>query len=96
VLGWGSTYGPIRAAARRVRGRGGKVATAHLMHLNPLPPNTGDVLASYPTVLVPELNTGQLVRLLRAEYLTPAEGVSKVQGQPFQAGEIEREIERRL
>jgi 2-oxoglutarate ferredoxin oxidoreductase subunit alpha len=96
VLGWGSTYGAIRAAARRVRARGSSVATAHLVHLNPFPANLGEVLASYDRVLVPELNTGQLVRMLRAEYLVPAEGYSKVQGQPFLAGELEREIERRL
>ena len=96
VLGWGSTYGPIQAAARRVRARGGNVATAHVLHLNPLPANMADVLASYPTILVPELNTGQLVRIIRAEYLAPAEAISKVQGQPFKTGEIEREIERRL
>ncbi len=96
VLGWGSTYGPIRAAARRVRARGGSVATAQVLHLNPLPANIAEVLASYPKILVPELNTGQLVRMIRAEYLAPAEALTKVQGQPFQAGEIEREIERRI
>lgn len=96
VLGWGSTYGPIRAAVRRVRDRGGSVATAHLMHLNPMPANVGEVLGAYDKVLVPELNTGQLVKLLRAEFLVPAEGYSKVQGQPFLTGELEREIERRL
>ena len=96
VLGWGSTYGPIQAAARRVRARGGNVATAHVLHLNPLPANMADVLSGYPTILVPELNTGQLVRIIRAEYLAPAEAISKVQGQPFKTGEIEREIERRL
>ncbi len=96
VLGWGSTYGAIRAAARRVRSRGGAVATAHFTHLSPLPANTRDVLASYERVLVPELNAGQLVRVLRAEYLVPAEGYSKMQGQPFGFAELEREIERRL
>jgi 2-oxoglutarate ferredoxin oxidoreductase subunit alpha len=96
VLGWGSTYGAIRAAARRVRSRGGSVALAHLAHLSPFPRNLGEVLASYEKVLVPELNLGQLVRLLRAEFLVPAEGYSKVQGLPFTVGELEREIERRL
>jgi 2-oxoglutarate ferredoxin oxidoreductase subunit alpha len=96
VLGWGSTYGAINAAARRVRGRGGQVATAHLVHLSPFPRNLGEVLATYPRVLVPELNTGQLLRLLRAEFLVPAEGYSKVQGLPFALAELEREIERRL
>ncbi len=96
VLGWGSTYGAILAAAKRVRARGNPVATAHLVHLNPFPADLGAVLARYPKVLVPELNSGQLVRLLRAEYLTPAEGVSKVQGVPFGVSEIERAIEIRL
>ena len=96
VVGWGSTYGPIRAAVRRVRDRGGSVAAAHLLHLNPLPLNVGEVLSAYPRILVPELNTGQLVRELRAEFLVPAEGLSKVEGQPFQTAQIEQEIERRL
>ncbi len=96
VLGWGSTYGAIKAAARRVRERGESVATAHVVHLNPLPSNTGDVLAGYSRILVPELNMGQLVKLVRAEFLAPAEGYSKVQGLPFAIGEIEQEIERRL
>jgi 2-oxoglutarate ferredoxin oxidoreductase subunit alpha len=96
VLGWGSTYGAIQAASRRVRLRGGSVATAHLVHLSPFPANLGEVLSSYARVLVPELNMGQLVRLLRAEFLVPAEGYSKVQGLPLTVGEVEQEIERRL
>ena len=96
VLGWGSTYGAIRAAAGRVRSRGGSVALAHLFHLNPLPSNIGDVLRAYDKVLIPEVNSGQLWRLLRAEYLVDADLLSKVEGQPMFTGEIEREIERRL
>jgi 2-oxoglutarate ferredoxin oxidoreductase subunit alpha len=96
VLGWGSTYGPIRAAAGRVRARGERVAIAHLVHLNPFAPNLGEVLAAYPRILVPELNLGQLLRLLRAEFLAQAEGISKVQGLPFTVSELEREIELRL
>jgi 2-oxoglutarate/2-oxoacid ferredoxin oxidoreductase subunit alpha len=96
VLGWGSTYGSIQAAARRVRQRGERVATAHLVHLNPFPSNLGEVLSSYSRILVPELNRGQLVKLVRADFLVPAEGYSKVQGLPFGVAEIEREIERRL
>src|SRR5207248_11435651 len=83
VLGWGSTFGAILAAVGRVRHRGQKVARAHLWHLNPLPRNTGEVLARYPKVLVPELNTGQLLKVIRAEFLVPAEGHSKVEGQPM-------------
>ncbi len=96
VLGWGSSYGPIRAGVRRVRTRGGKVASAHLFHLSPLPRNTGDVVRSYRKVLVPETNMGQLVKLIRAEFLVDADGYSNLQGQPLGAAEIEREIERRL
>jgi 2-oxoglutarate ferredoxin oxidoreductase subunit alpha len=89
VVGWGSTYGTIGAAARLVRARGLKVATAHLTHLNPFPLNLGDVLGRYPKILVPEMNLGQLSRLLRAEYLVDARSLSKVQGLPFRATEIE-------
>jgi 2-oxoglutarate ferredoxin oxidoreductase subunit alpha len=96
VLGWGSTYGAIQGAARRVRGRGGHVATAHLVHLNPFPRNLGDVLAAFPKVFVPELNMGQLVKMVRADFLVPAESYTKVQGLPFAVAEIEREMERRI
>jgi 2-oxoglutarate ferredoxin oxidoreductase subunit alpha len=96
VLGWGSVYGPVKVAAERVRERGKKVARAHLYHLNPLPRNTGEVLRKYPRVLVPEMNTGQLSRIVRAEYLVDAQVFSKVQGQPFFADELEDEIIRRL
>jgi 2-oxoglutarate/2-oxoacid ferredoxin oxidoreductase subunit alpha len=92
IVGWGSTWGAISGAVDRVRARGRKVAQIHLMHLNPFPPNLGEVLARYPKVLVPEMNLGQLSRLLRAEYLVPARSVSKVKGVPFTAGELETEI----
>jgi 2-oxoglutarate/2-oxoacid ferredoxin oxidoreductase subunit alpha len=92
VLGWGSSYGTIRAGARRVRERGGRVATAHLRHLNPLPGNLGEVLRSYARVLVPEMNTGQLAHELRARYLVDVETYAKVQGQPLLPSEMEREI----
>jgi 2-oxoglutarate ferredoxin oxidoreductase subunit alpha len=92
VLGWGSTYGSIAAGVRRVRARGAKVAHAQLRHLNPFPTNLGDVLRSYPRVLVPEMNLGQLVKLVRAEFLVDAKGLSKMRGKPFQAEEIERAI----
>ncbi|HEX2068977.1 MAG TPA: 2-oxoacid:acceptor oxidoreductase subunit alpha, partial [Actinomycetota bacterium] len=96
VLGWGSSYGNIRAAVARVRQAGRKVASAHLTHLSPLPKNIGEVLRKYPKVLVPEMNTGQLLKIIRAEFLVDAEGYSKVQGQPFQTAEIEHEILGRL
>jgi 2-oxoglutarate/2-oxoacid ferredoxin oxidoreductase subunit alpha len=92
VLGWGSTWGSIKAAARRVRGAGKAVATAQLVHLSPFPKNLGEVLARYPKVLVPEMNLGQLSKLVRAEFLTPAESLTKVQGLPFSATEIENKI----
>jgi len=92
VLGWGSTYGAIGAAARRVRASGRKVATAHLHHLNPFPRNTGEIVRAYDKVLVPEINLGQLRMLLRAEYLVDAIGYNKVRGRPFQAAELEGAI----
>jgi 2-oxoglutarate ferredoxin oxidoreductase subunit alpha len=95
VLGWGSTYGAIKAACDSVRAAGGKVARAHLYHLSPMPRNTGEVLRGYPKILVPEMNSGQLLKLIRAEFLVPAEGYNKVQGQPIFAEELEAEILRR-
>jgi len=92
VLGWGSTYGSIAAAVQRVRARGLAVARAHLTHLNPFPPDLGAVLRRYPKVIVPELNLGHLSRLVRAEYLVDARALTKVQGQPFRAAEIEDAI----
>jgi 2-oxoglutarate ferredoxin oxidoreductase subunit alpha len=92
VVGWGSTYGPIVAATRRLRGEGRKVAHVHLRHLNPFPANTGEVLRRYDKVLVPEMNLGQLALLLRAEYLVDAVSYTKVSGQPFQSAELAEAI----
>ncbi|MBA2316761.1 MAG: 2-oxoacid:acceptor oxidoreductase subunit alpha [Euzebyales bacterium] len=92
VLGWGSTYGPIHAAARRVRNAGGKVARAHLRHLNPLPTDLGEVLARYDRVLVPEMNMGQLRLLLRARYLVDVQGYNRVHGLPFTSRELAEAI----
>ncbi|MBG0827454.1 2-oxoacid:acceptor oxidoreductase subunit alpha [Planomonospora sp. ID67723] len=88
VLGWGSTYGPIAAAVRRIRSAGGKVAQAHLRHLNPLPANTGEVLKSYDKVLLPEINLGQLALLLRARFLVDIISYNRVRGLPFKAEEL--------
>ncbi|GIH76199.1 2-oxoacid:acceptor oxidoreductase subunit alpha [Planobispora longispora] len=88
VLGWGSTYGPIAAAVRRIRKSGGKVAQAHLRHLNPLPANTGEVLKSYDKVLLPEINLGQLALLLRARFLVDIISYNRVRGLPFKAEEL--------
>ena len=92
VVGWGSTWGAIGGAVDRCRVRDHKVARVHLGHLNPLPANLGEVLRRFDKVLVPEMNLGQLSRMLRAEYLVDAQTLSKVQGAPFTAGEIERTI----
>ena len=88
LLGWGSTYGAIRQAVTELGAAGHQVAHAHVRHLNPLPPDLGDILRRYRTVLVPEMNLGQLVRLVRAEYLIDAIGFNKVQGRPFKVTEL--------
>jgi 2-oxoglutarate ferredoxin oxidoreductase subunit alpha len=88
VLGWGSTYGPIGAAARRVRAAGAKVSVAHLRHLNPFPANLGEVLSGYDKILIPEMNRGQLRTLIRARFLVDAVGYNKVRGLPFKAEEL--------
>jgi 2-oxoglutarate ferredoxin oxidoreductase subunit alpha len=93
VCGWGGTYGSIVTAVQRAQRKGLKVAHAHFRYLNPLPRNTGDVLARYKKVLVPELNSGQLRLLLRALFLVDAVGLNKVQGRPFLVSEIESKIE---
>jgi 2-oxoglutarate ferredoxin oxidoreductase subunit alpha len=92
VLGWGSTFGSVRAAARRVRLAGGKVATTHLRYLNPLPQNLGEILNRYDKILIPELNTGQLRKVIRAEFLVDAHGLNKVAGEPFKVSEITDKI----
>ncbi|MFN8163544.1 MAG: 2-oxoacid:acceptor oxidoreductase subunit alpha [Solirubrobacterales bacterium] len=92
VLGWGSTFGVVGAAARRVRNRGVPVATTHLRYLEPMPGNTGDVVRAFPKVLVPELNTGQLLNLIRSKYLVDAIGHNKVEGLPILAEELEQAI----
>ncbi len=89
VLGWGSTYGPIGAACRRLRNQGQHIAQAHLRHLNPLPANLGEVLDRYERVVLPEMNLGQLALLLRARYLVDIIGYNQVRGLPFTATELE-------
>jgi 2-oxoglutarate ferredoxin oxidoreductase subunit alpha len=92
VLGWGGTWGVVHAGVYRARARGRKVDRAHLVHLNPFPANLGDVLRRYDRVLVPEMNLGQLSRLLRAEYRVEVVTLSKVKGVPFRAAEVEARI----
>jgi 2-oxoglutarate ferredoxin oxidoreductase subunit alpha len=88
VIGWGSTYGAIEAATREMRKNGKSVAHVHLRYLNPLPADLGDILTRFKRVLVPELNLGQLSRVLRADYLVDAIGFNKIQGQPFKVSEL--------
>jgi 2-oxoglutarate/2-oxoacid ferredoxin oxidoreductase subunit alpha len=96
ILGWGSTYGAIRSAVERLHERGAAVAHAHLRYLNPFPTNLGDVLRAYRQVLIPELNLGQLLMLVRARYLVDAVGYNRVRGKPFRIAEIEAEADRML
>jgi 2-oxoglutarate ferredoxin oxidoreductase subunit alpha len=96
VIGWGSTFGAIRTAVERAHNKGLSVAHAHLRHLNPMPRNTGELLRRYRMVLVPELNAGQLLLLVRAAFLVDAVGLNKVQGTPFLAAEVEEKIEELL
>jgi 2-oxoglutarate ferredoxin oxidoreductase subunit alpha len=96
ILGWGSTYGAIRSAVERLQADGHAVAHAHLRHLNPFPANTEEVVRSYRTVLIPEVNLGQLLMLIRARYLIDAVGYDRVRGKPFRIAEIVEEAERIL
>ncbi|MEU4503343.1 2-oxoglutarate ferredoxin oxidoreductase subunit alpha, partial [Streptomyces sp. NPDC024089] len=88
VLGWGSTYGPITAAVRRLRAAGQPIAQAHLRNLNPFPKNLGEVLGHYDKVIVPEMNLGQLATLIRAKYLVDAHSYNQVNGMPFKAEQL--------
>jgi 2-oxoglutarate ferredoxin oxidoreductase subunit alpha len=93
IVAWGSTYGSITAALKAQRARGRRIGHVHLRHLNPLPGNLGEVLQRYKHVLVPEMNMGQLVLVLRAKYLVDAQGFNKIQGKPFKQSELEAKIE---
>jgi len=92
VLGWGSTYGAITTAVHKCRAKGLDVSSAHLRYLDPMPKNTGDVLKRFDRVLIPEMNMGQLLHVIRAKYLVDAKGLNKIEGKPFMVGEIEAEI----
>ena len=96
VVGWGGTYGAITSAVERAQGDGKSVAAIHLRHLNPLPPDLGHILREYRKVLVPEINSGQLVRVLRAEYLVDAVGFNRVRGLPLASDEIYEAINQLL
>jgi 2-oxoglutarate ferredoxin oxidoreductase subunit alpha len=92
VLGWGSTYGSITSAVEKMRNEGQPVSSAHLRYLNPFPKNLGQVLAGFETVIIPEMNLGQLCTMIRARYLVDAVPFSKVKGRPFQIREIIRKV----
>jgi 2-oxoglutarate ferredoxin oxidoreductase subunit alpha len=96
VLAWGSTFGPVRAACRRLRKKGHSVAHVHMRHLNPFPTNLGELVRAYDRVVIPENNLGHLLKLVRAEFLVDAKGFHKVAGTPFKAAELEAELEQHL
>jgi len=96
IVAWGSTHGAITAAVKAQRAEGRRIGHVHLRHLNPLPSNLGDVIKRYKKVLVPELNMGQLLWVLRAKYLVDAVGLNKIQGRPFKQVELEQKIEEML
>ncbi len=93
IIGWGGTYGAIHAATERLLKRQQKVGTVHLRHINPLPPDLGDIIKRFKHIIVPELNKGQLIRIIRDHFLVDAVGINKVQGKPFLVSELVAEIE---
>ena len=92
VLGWGSTYGSIKTAVKELIAEGHDVAHVHLRYINPFPKNLGELLHGFDQVLIPEMNCGQLLQLIRAKYLVPAIGYSKVQGLPFTTTEMKSRV----
>lgn len=93
VLGWGSTFGAIKSAVLAARKKGYDVSHAHVRYIKPFPKNLGEILYNFETVLIPEMNTGQLIKILRDKYLIPAQGLNKIQGMPFASEEILNKIE---
>jgi 2-oxoglutarate ferredoxin oxidoreductase subunit alpha len=96
ILGWGSTYGAIKSAVKQARLKGYDVSHAHLRYLKPFPKNLGEILYNFEHVIIPEMNTGQLIKVIRDKFLIPAEGFNKIQGMPFTAAEILGKIEEKL
>ena len=88
VIGWGSTYGAIEEAVKTANTEGLNVAHIHLRYINPMPKNMGELLSQYENVLIPEMNSGQLLNIIRSKFLVPAEGLNKITGQPFKVKEI--------
>ncbi|MBM2846013.1 MAG: 2-oxoacid:acceptor oxidoreductase subunit alpha, partial [Bacteroidetes bacterium] len=93
VIGWGSTYGSIKSAVTAVRAKGQSVSHVHIKYLNPFPHNLGEILYKFKNILVPEINNGQLIKLLRAKYLVPAVGFNVIKGLPLRSEEIEQKID---
>ena len=93
ILGWGSTFGAIKSAVLQAREKGLDVSHAHVRYIKPFPKNLGEILYGFEHVIIPELNSGQLIKILRDKFLIPAEGLNKVQGMPFTAEEILTKIE---
>ena len=96
ILGWGSTYGAIKSAVLKAREKGYDVSQAHLRYIKPLPKNLGELLYNFEHVIIPEMNTGQLIKIIRDKFLIPAEGLNKIQGMPFTAEEIFTKIEEKF
>jgi 2-oxoglutarate/2-oxoacid ferredoxin oxidoreductase subunit alpha len=92
ILGWGSTYGAIKVAASELRSEGIEVSHLHLKYINPFPKNLGSLLKNFETILIPEMNKGQLLQLIRAKYLVDAKGLNKVKGIPFAVDEIKEGV----
>lgn len=93
VIGWGGTYGTIKTAVQHKRAQGKSVSHLHLRYINPLQKNVGEILYNFKHILVPEINLGQLIKILRSKFLVPAVGLNKIQGLPFKASEIEQKID---
>jgi 2-oxoglutarate ferredoxin oxidoreductase subunit alpha len=92
VLGWGSTYGAIKSACAELQAQGKSVAHAHLRYIRPFPKNLGDILKNYETVLIPEINNGQLIRIIRDVYFVDAKGYNKIKGTPIAKSELLEEL----
>ena len=93
VLGWGGTYGALRSAVEKAQSKGYSVSHLHLRHLNPFPPNLGELLVNYKKVLIPELNLGQLNTMIRSQFLIDTKEYNLVAGRPFKSSEILEKIE---
>ena len=91
-MGWGSTYGAIKTACIEARKEGYEVSHAQIRYIKPFPKNLGELLYSFDKVLIPEMNTGQLIKIIRDKYLIPAVGLNKIKGLPFTAGEVKEKI----